>query len=313
MINNAKFPHYSTRKRKMPHQSICREINNTLAKYELTNLQVQPIDLALIPTQRYVQLKPESEFIRYLNALPKDRITNNGSFFRFIEDADRLTEILTTKKFRIYNLNAQEDNDFAEYTEMYRRLGHDTNERIEEARRDTYILCLAKEMHNERMWCEYTKNHGVSFRVKIHKKATQPLQWSFKDIYYDSGYDLDFYQEARFRVQRFAQYLMIPQISGLCHFYKRDKYRWENESRISIKDIPGGILPHNAIFANACHNHFEMHKGANDHNYILADLDNVLFEMRIEEVYFERNIDPQKYAALASACLASGIPLLHKE
>ncbi len=262
------------------------------------------------------------------NQMAKNRITDKGQFFHF-KSLTIAQLIIANKSIQISNLLSNEQNDFAEYSEFFKRLGlfnqlmpKDYCQQLQtqnfnpaslspmdEQRENILILCFSKEGHKEEFWTSYANNDtGVclSFRFKDYID-TEILNYDFRDICYDNGYRFDFINHINYHFRKeFDRLLFVEGISKFSKFYKRGKYEWENETRLSFNyDFSTfGLGNHlNTIFP------IQQDSTAN-RKYINLPLEgnttiNPFFTLTIDEVICGKNLSQTDFSALETALNAN--------
>lgn len=188
--------------------------------------------------------------------LAKNRYADLGQFHHFKSFPVAL-DIIKSKSIQVSNLVANQENDFAEFSEFYKRVGLykgfiplDYAEQLKQGvfnanalcqlditRENTFILCLTQDNHNERFWAEYGVNDtGIAIGLRFSEfREDQKHQYNFRDVFYDSGYSLDFLNQINFDLKKeFGSILYFSELHKFTPFYKRGKYSWENETRLSF-------------------------------------------------------------------------------
>lgn len=257
-----------------------------------------------------------------------NRINDKGQFFHFKPHAIAKL-IIDNKSIQISNLLSNEQNDFAEYSEFYKRLGlfhqlipKDYCEQLttqtynpaskspmDEERENILILCFSKEGHQENFWTGYAKNDTgicLSFRF-LDYEPSQLSGFDFRDICYDNGYRFDFISHINYHFRKeFDRQLFIEGITKFSKFYKRGKYEWENEARLCFhyNFAPLGIGP----FLN---NIFPIQQDpTTQRKYINLPLQgnttaNPFFTLTIDEVICGKNVSPADFTDLQNSLSAN--------
>lgn len=190
------------------------------------------------------------------NLTALNRITDKGQFFHF-KSLNIAQLIISNKSVQVSNLLSNQANDFAEYSEFYKRLGlfhqllpedycqqKQTNtfnpaskSPMDKERENILIICFAKEGHKERFWKDYADNDtGVClvFRLLNFDPKFADL-YNFRDVSYDNGYRFDFINHINYHfIKEFGRQLFVEGITKFSKFYKRGKYEWENEARLAF-------------------------------------------------------------------------------
>ena len=126
-------------------------------------------------------------------------------------------------------------------------------------------------------------------------------------VFYDHGYDLDFFKEVVERVQlNYETSLTFEGSKKMAILYKRDKYRWEDESRIAF-DLDAKLGEYSArdYLLNQYANFFSL----DPHKHILfVKNNNPLFSWKIKGVYAGPRMSLQDFNNLKALCAAKSIP-----
>ncbi len=168
-----------------------------------------------------------------------DRRWDRGQFYHF-KSAKRAIEILESGTVQLTALYYHAQNDRTEYSEFLQRTGHlrplYTGD-IDKMKKKSFVLCFTKSARRQEFWNRYAmQDTGVclGLRFSMGKKHLQYCV-DFRDVTYDSGYRFDFINEMRDQFKReFGKNLFIDGLLKFARFYKRGKYSWEDESRISF-------------------------------------------------------------------------------
>jgi hypothetical protein len=106
---------------------------------------------------------------------------------------------------------------------------------MDEDRKRIYIYCLTRNP-SSRHWKEYGNNdENICIKYNFKPKTDNNEAFKYGNVYYDNGYDFDFLREINYYVR--TEYGLFFNPSGWTRFalfYKRDKYRWEEETRLSL-------------------------------------------------------------------------------
>jgi hypothetical protein len=184
--------------------------------------------------------------------LAQNRQVDKGQFYHF-KSVKIALSILQHRALQVSNLFSNRDNDFAEYTELFQRMGllhqlipttyladqttiNSRRDRpIDEDRDEVLILCLTKEGHKEKFWKEYANNDTGVCLVLRFEDFVRPAAhtYDFRDVYYDKGYDFEFINKVNHHFsQEFGRLLFIDGLTKFARCYKRNRYNWENETRL---------------------------------------------------------------------------------
>lgn len=238
-------------------ERIAEIINSHIPKEQL-NCLVPPVTAenvmeAKTGTIDFIGYDPIKTLFRLL---AKDRYADLGQFHHFKSFSVAL-DIIKSKSIQVSNLVANQENDFAEFSEFYKRVGLykgfiplDYPEQLKKGafnanalcqldltRENTFILCLTQDNHNEKFWHKYGRNDtGIAIGLRFSEfREDQKRQYNFRDVFYDSGYSLDFLNQINYDLKReFGSMLYFSDLHKFTPFYKRGKYSWENETRLSF-------------------------------------------------------------------------------
>lgn len=255
--------------------------------------------------------------------LAQNRQVDRGQFFHF-KDMDVAKLIVQHQSVQVSNMLSNHENDFAEYTEFFQRLGiinqlipatfitdrttvnSRKNRPIDEDRDDTLILCMSKEGHKERFWDQYAKKDtGVCLVLRFldFVRDDSGVSYDFRDVFYDDGYQFEFLNKVNhlFSVE-FGRVLFIEGISKFARFYKRGSYSWENETRLAF-DFGKGLFPGPFLKTK-----FDIQTNGNRRYIVLplkgSPIPNPLFTLDIDEVIIGKNVpdtDREDLTALLKA------------
>jgi hypothetical protein len=257
------------------------------------------------------------------NQSSPNRIVDKGQFFHF--KSTKISKlILKNKAVQVSDLLSNDANDFAEYSEFFKRLGLFNNlmpedalqqkqqgvynpaspSKMDKERKSLLILCFTKNSHEERFWKQYVDDdHGVCFglRVRDYNPDNLPL-YSFRDVCYDEGYKFDFLNHINYHYAReFGTHLLPGGLAKFAKFYKRGKYAWEDETRLTFHydfDTFGYGRALNNIFPLQT----DQSTGRNYINLPLqgSSIENPLFTLTLDEVICGKNISEDDYQEIKS-------------
>jgi hypothetical protein len=193
----------------------------------------------------------DNPITKILGRTTKNRFDDRGQFYHFKSIRFAKT-IIVQKEIQVSNLLSNQENDFAEYSEFFKRLGlfeklipknyceqridskiNLSKSKLEEERENIFILCFTKDGHNELFWERYALgDSGVCLGFKFSDFALGHLYY-FRDVVYDNGYKFDFLNHINYHLDKsFGRQLFLQGINKFSKFYKRGKYQWENETRL---------------------------------------------------------------------------------
>ncbi len=213
-----------------------------------------------------------------------DRRLDCRQFYHF-KSVERAIDILKKGTVQLTALYYHSENDNEEYSEFFRRTGHTyplITGNISELKKKSFVLCLSKSASREKFWNQYAKqDRGVCLVLRYHigRMVLQECV-DFRDISYGTGYPFDFIKEIRDRF--FSEFCKPPFIDGVlkfARFYKRAKYSWEDESRISFD--------YNYDYSSLLCRSFPIQKVLENgrmREYIIVPLKNDYFTLEVSEI-----------------------------
>ena len=184
-----------------------------------------------------------------------------GLFYHF-KPFEYAYDMLLSDSIKMFNLKSQTENDFTELIEYYNRYNYffDKNKVSEKevmSVEDVHVFCFTKHYRKREFWNLYA-NQGTGvciafefkkFDLNSFKKAQfkkyannqipqRAFSYEVRDVFYDSGYELDIVNEIRHKIfKEFGRDVLVsPSIATwFPYHYKRKKYQWEEEIRLSLK------------------------------------------------------------------------------
>jgi hypothetical protein len=241
----------------------------------------------------------------------------------------RILEFIRDDRISLSALCANEDNDYSEYSECILHLGQYKMlcpdkygyPPIKKDKENIFIFCTTNTPNSEQHWNDYAnKSTGARINIEFNfsgfenllKTGTLPPYAYFSlvygKVYYDSGYDFDFFKEVTERIQStFGKSLTFQGSKKMAMLYKRKKYEWENESRLAI-DLSPSFMDGNArdYFLKDLKDFFELDE---EKHILFAKNHNPLFSWKIKNVCTGSNISEQDKEDLQKSCAEKGIPL----
>jgi len=233
-------------------KAIALIISETSKKHGVYGVDVKPSDIQILHTQHpYVYLDP-CPFLKYFysrNAVKPCRL------FAY-KKAKRVLAMLKADELHLTNLELNEENDPSEYQEFWLRIGnisqmipddYATNKfwlcncagkiPMDDIKQKVYLYCFTNTFNLPRHWMEYADGDAgvcVEYDISITNGRYNDMI-KFGRVNYDSGYDFDFIKEICHKIRRKCSIGFIPQgFTNFSKFYKRDKYCWEDETRLVI-------------------------------------------------------------------------------
>ena len=246
----------------------------------------------------------------------------------FYKKAKRIYEIVDDDILPFSALCINEENDYGEYSECMMHLGYHKAfypdpqgiPPIKHDKENNFIFCTTNTFNLARHWDEYAdKSRGacinISFDFSNYNALLQNSQLpiyiyfalTFGRVFYDHGYDFDFFKEVVERIQlNYEASLTFEGSKKMAMLYKRDKYRWEDESRIAI-DLSASFGGNNASeYLLTQHAKFF---SLNPQKHILfVKNNNPLFSWKIKGVYAGPRMLLQDFNSLKALCSKKGIP-----
>lgn len=212
-------------------------------------------------------------------------------------------KILSTKLIQLSALSDKYFNDYAELTEYHNRYGNDgmfPNHQLNDYKYFVYILCMTKDKLNQYFWKDFN-NHSDKICFKFIVSTTldhQSIQ--FKDVFYDSGYDLDFLNEIRHEIKKkFGLTIKFQSLRSAWapYFYKREKFKVEAESRLAINyfHLPKDLK------------NIKLIKGSEERYFIELPFENEFFSLKIEEVTVSSTLNSETKTRFKEICDAGNI------
>ena len=230
-----------------------------------------------------------------------DRRYDCRKFYHF-KCVEWAIDILKTGMVQLTALYYHAENDNAEYSEFFQRTGHTyplITGNVNELKKKSFVLCLSKSASREKFWNQYAKqDRGVCLGLRYHvgKMELQDCV-DFRDVSYGTGYPFDFIKQIRDRfVCEFGKPPFIDGILKFARFYKRAKYSWEDESRISFD--------YNYDTSSLLTRAFPIQKVVENgkiREYLKVPLRNDYFTLEVDEIICGKHVDSADQARLLSA------------
>jgi len=180
---------------------------------------------------------------------------NSGSRFYHYKSTEIAKQILQFQTIQASTASSNLENDFTEFAEFFRRTGavypftsdnpiekNSTfdakgNRNIDNWKENIFLLCFTDDFKDDRFWIEYS---GPWNQVCLEFEFTFPSdpedhKFNFRNVSYDKGYDYDFALELNERLRKSLQIEFSPNgWTAFATHYKRAKYAWERETRLSF-------------------------------------------------------------------------------
>lgn len=186
----------------------------------------------------------DTTFHDFFQNYSKDRQNDKGVFYSFKEPRYAL-EILEEEKLYLPYLSKHLENDPLEYYELLSITSpHKSVFDRQNIKDNIFIHCFTKDFRNNKFWSTYGTNKETNKKenVAIGFKFTKYIEFEkliniieFRDVIYNDKNRFDFIKEIQFRLYSdFGRILKIDSEFDLARFFKREKYRWEDEVRLCI-------------------------------------------------------------------------------
>ena len=315
-------------------QIICTDINRLLLDHKITNIVLNHNDLQLINND-IIYFDP-CPFQAYLSAKHITKLVNIYAY----KKTNRAIDMIRGNELYLTNLILNEANDISEYSELFLRCGYlyqfipsdycsnrtcngtiCSNKKwfknqtgllpIDGSRKNIFIYCFTHTFNQSRHWDEYA-NQGTGVCVEYEIDIHRPEIINYGRIHYDNGYDFDFIKDIHnfIRINHNLSFLPIG-ISRSAMLYKRNKYKWEDESRIVFNINPSsssfGINIPDIIRQDPTN--FNMEDLGNNKQVLKIKNNNPLFKWVIKRVIAGHNISATDKSQLISTCASNNILL----
>ncbi|SDJ48075.1 Protein of unknown function [Pedobacter sp. ok626] len=310
---------------------IVRIINEGLQSADLGMdmpvITVDDLNLATYWDERgLINFSDVSTMRRIFDKISRNRIRDFGQFHHF-KGVKYAKQIIQEKSIQISDLFSNDANDFAEYTEFYKRLGlfhlliptdyadqkKTGNGTVDWTsptpsdldRKRIFVLCFTQDNHNERFWANYAKDDtgvALGFRFSNFNQDKSGL-YDFRDVFYDKGYAFDFYNQINYRLKKeFKRQMFITDVVMFSKFYKRGHYNWENETRLCFDYDEVPILNKGVLLSELFPMSTDESSGRNYINLPLkgSETINPLFDLEITELVCGSKVSEQDYQDLKS-------------
>ena len=238
---------------------------------------------------------------RIFDICATDRRFDSGQFFHF-KSVKRAIEILDTGTVQLTALHYLDKKDRAEYSEFFQRTGHFyplVTGKIDDMKKKSFVLCFTKSSRQEEFWNHYAEQEDgvcLGMRYDIGAKELQRCV-EFRDVTYDTGYLFDFINEIHYWFRReFEKNPFIEGVLPFARFYKRAKYSWEDESRISFDYYTNTDPPRCNPFPIQI-----VTENGKNREYIEVPLRNDYFTLSVDEIICGRRVCCADRSRLLSA------------
>lgn len=320
---------------------ICNDINAILKKYN--------VDISVSPQMVNLHSNGILSFEKVGDCpFKKNFYFNNTAKLVDVyayKSAQRAIDMLNNDILYFTSLEKNEDNDYSEYSEFFHRTGffeqfipngyvkgktplYQPKLPIDIERENTYIYCLTNTFNKTRHWKEYA-NYAtgvcIEYSFEFKSRLNQCIDFNYGRIVYDTGYLYDYLKEINWMLRRKYQLSFCP--TGIRRFaamYKREKYSWEDESRIVLfgKDPSEVSKSTGSKLIDACNSFLggnplkEERLLTKDNGFqvikpgvLQAQNNNVLFKWNVERVIAGERIYPNELSQLVTICNKRNIKL----
>ena len=218
----------------------------------LNDIKIDKKDLKQYDKSLYIFFDP-CPFLQYFKSKNSAKLTKIYTY----KKAERALEMFEKNELHLTNLELNEENDSSEYQEFFMRIGNISSMipedfktegiwvcdkkgelPIDKEKRSIYIYCFTNTFNMPRHWMEYANNDSgvcIEYDINVIKYDLFPNIIRFGRVHYDYGYDFDFLKEIHHSVRKkFSLSFIANGFTEFAKFYKRDKYRWEDETRLVV-------------------------------------------------------------------------------
>ncbi len=255
----------------MDEAALTKIVKDALAKSAFATYPLSIHKFSLLPNVRSDKLvhletadRPGNLFWRIFNAAAPSKQANTGTYYHF-KSLALAKVVLNSGELQASNLFSNRYNDFAEAEEFVRRYSNphpliptdytkgavvEPRKRgIDDMKQNTCILCFTSSYADPRFWKSYLSGgKGVCFELEyVHPGAspikafdafdttprTTDLFYELREVCYDPGNLFDFVNEISSLVyDECKKVLMVPGVTKMASWYKRNFYAWERETRV---------------------------------------------------------------------------------
>ncbi len=241
-------------------------INNSLDRNGVTHKSFSKDDFAKSSTlldSNLIELTDQSvdPAVTKWNSVCPNRWGDTTSNFYHFKSVKFTLDILNNRSIQVSNLLSNDDNDYAEYEEYFRRYGplyqlipssYDPNKRnsallprdrpIDDERDDIMILCFTENhLGKSDPECFWKGDYGgddtkvcIIFKYLSFNSDCRHL-FDFRDVAYDTGYQFDFINDINYHLgKKVGVQLYSPGLTKFGKFYKRGKFSTEDETRLAF-------------------------------------------------------------------------------
>ena len=264
-----------------------------------------------------IRIKRKNPFEIYLTDQLIDRTADQGLFYSF-KKPEHVEEILNTNKIHMSSLSQLKHNDPLEYYELLSIINPfhlKVNERNKE---NIFIFCFTKDFRNADFWKTYGKNNdsnkveniAIGFRFKKKEGLNSVANAiGFHDVIYNYNNRFDFIKEIQYKLHNeLNKTLCIDPTNLFARFFKRQKFSWENETRLCIdlsQDIPLQNL--NKLMTGFYPQSIINHVDIQENKSIKIHLDNPFFNLEISELICGEELCNTKFQRINENALTKNI------
>lgn len=247
---------------------------------------------------------------KVLLSLITSRRSDTGQFYHF-KSIEIARQMLQSREIQLTGLGYLDENDRAEFSEFFKRCGFFASlvdNSVEEFKKKIFVFCLTKDSRSQRFWDEYAQGDaGVCLAIRIAKfEASYAPYWQFRDVIYDDGYRFEFINDIQYKIRKaFGKELFMQGTWMFARHYKRDKYSWENEARISLDYVNG---EYSGVLSSMCAP--EATRGATggvQREFVRLPFKNRLFEIVVDEVICGKDVTNADMNRLDAICKPQNI------
>ena len=242
-------------------------INKHLKKNGYEYIQVTVEEIAMQGNghvKAYDKLLPGSPYddfcVKLFQSLSEDQSEKHDLALFHFKDAPTAIKILQQKILQASHLPIQSKEDEEEYVYFMKQIEHElvTDDKpipdkmlkvfggflgVDAIRDQAHIICFTKTDSKEYFWNKYAAYHsGVCFRFKYNPTGDKLLyqlipKYYLRDMIYDNELNnkFSFLAEMNRELKKNVGYeLMITMVHGFAAFYKRNRYKVEDEIRFAV-------------------------------------------------------------------------------
>ena len=258
-------------------------------------------DFGTLIVMKSTYLDVPDTLLNAFSSTARDRRQDDVCFYHFLKYGFALRAV-KENALQFTAMKYFEDNDHAEYSEFLRRCGY-CKDGVDGDKRKLFVLCLTNTCDSERFWREYADDDkGVCLCLRLSDFNLNTAEfWDFRDVVYDDGRRFSFIRNVRDEFLReFDREFYIDGVDKFARFYKRQKYEWETETRITLD-----FRLHQCLV-----NEFPIHvkkdaQGKNTREFIVVPFKNGFYTLTLDEITCGYEVTESEMEVLRAA---SGLP-----